>query len=282
MIMCGFDRLRRSAAVVAIAVAAVCGIGRAAGDASPWDGNDRTAVRLIAGSSGAQEFIRAGIEIRLKPGWHTYWRYPGDAGVPPRLDFTASQNVDTVRVLWPAPRRLTEEGLSVIGYAEDVILPLVVVPRDRTKPAMLRLAIDYAVCERLCVPTQATAELALTGAPSSHDDMLVQALGRVPKRLALGEASPLAVKSIARESASTPARVIIEVAGPANVDVFAEGPSPEWALPLPTALAPSAPGVARFAFALDGAPPGMRYEGALITITAVMAGEAVETVVPIP
>jgi len=87
MITFGLDRLRRTAAVVAIAVAAVCGPDRAAGDASPWDGNDRAAVRLIGGSAGVEGFIRAGIEIRLKPGWHTYWRYPGDAGVPPRFGF---------------------------------------------------------------------------------------------------------------------------------------------------------------------------------------------------
>ena len=282
MVISGFEGLRRSAAVAAIAVAAAGGIAWAASDASPWEGNDRTAVRLIAGSSGAEELIRAGIEIRLKPGWHTYWRYPGDAGVPPRFDFTASQNVDTVRVLWPAPRRLAEEGLSVIGYGENVILPLAVVPRDRTKPVTLRLTIEYAVCERLCVPVQAAAELALTGAPSSHDGALGHALGQVPKRRALGAVSPLAMRSIAREETSTGARVIIEVAGSANVDVFAEGPTPEWALPLPVALASSAPGVQRFAVALDGAPPGVRYEGSLITITAVTAGEATETVVPIP
>jgi DsbC/DsbD-like thiol-disulfide interchange protein len=282
MVISGFEGLRRSAAVAAIAVAAAGGIAWAASDASPWEGNDRTAVRLIAGSSGAEELIRAGIEIRLKPGWHTYWRYPGDAGVPPRFDFTASQNVDTVRVLWPAPRRLAEEGLSVIGYGENVILPLAVVPRDRTKPVTLRLTIEYAVCERLCVPVQATAELALTGAPSSHDDALVHALGQVPKRRALGAVSPLAMRSIAREETSTGARVIIEVAGSANVDLFAEGPTPEWALPLPIALAPSAPGIRRFALVLEGAPPGVRYEGSLITITAVTAGEATETVVPIP
>src|SRR5436305_13419035 len=164
----------------------------AADDVSRWEGDARSSARLIAGSQpvAGTPPLRAGIEIRLKPGWHTYWRYPGDAGVPPRFDFTASQNVDTVRVLWPAPRRLSEEGVSVIGYTEDVILPLVVVPRDRTKPAMLRLKIDYAVCERLCVPMQATAELALAGAPSSHHDVLVQALARVPKKRALGESSP--------------------------------------------------------------------------------------------
>lgn len=281
MMMPAVYRLRRRAAAAVIAVAGVCGIAQAGDGASSWDGNDRAAVRLIAGSAGAEGFMRAGIEIRLKPGWHTYWRYPGDAGVPPRFDFTASQNVENVRVLWPAPRRITEQGMSVIGYTGDVILPLAILPQDRTKPAILHLAIDYAVCERLCVPMQAVTELALSGASSSHDDALGHALGRVPKKRTLGEGSSLAIKSIAREEGSR-ARVIIDVAGPANVDVFAEGPSPDWALPLPAALPPSADGVRRFAFALDGAPPGARYDGALVTLTAVAPDEAVESVVTVP
>ena len=108
----------------------------------------RSAVRLIAGSSrhAAARRRRAGIEIRVKPGWHTYWRYPGDAGVPPRFDFAGSQNVKAVDVLWPAPQAIPEEGLTVIGYTDNVILPLAVVPQNRAKPVTLRLKLDYAVC----------------------------------------------------------------------------------------------------------------------------------------
>src|SRR4051794_40175475 len=75
----------------------------AADDVSRWDGDARSAVRLIAGSQPAGSdaaMLRAGVEIRLKPGWHTYWRYPGDAGVPPQFDFKGSQNVKQVEVLW--------------------------------------------------------------------------------------------------------------------------------------------------------------------------------------
>ena len=106
--------------------------------------------------------MRAGIEIRLKQGWHTYWRYPGDAGVPPRFDFTGSQNVKSVEVLWPAPRRLPEAGLDTIGYDRDVILPLRVTPQDQAKPVMLQVKADYAICEKLCVPAQTKAGLALS------------------------------------------------------------------------------------------------------------------------
>src|SRR6266481_4213409 len=165
MRMSGFIRLRRTAAPGAIGICALSLIAAAsagaADDASPWDGDARSAVRLIAGSAGAGKVVRAGVEIRLKSGWHTYWRYPGDAGVPPRLDFAGSQNVKTVDVLWPAPQRIAEEGLVAIGYTGDLVLPLAIVPEDRTKPVTLRLKLDYAVCEKLCVPAEARAELVI-------------------------------------------------------------------------------------------------------------------------
>src|SRR5262245_979544 len=147
----------------------------AGADASHWDGDARSAVRLVAGappvdkSTTATTTLHAGVEVRLKPGWHTYWRYPGDAGVPPRFDFAGSQNVKSVDVLWPAPQAIPEEGLTVIGYTENVILPLAVAPQNRAKPVTLRLKLDYAVCEKLCVPAEAKAELELTAGPSSQD-----------------------------------------------------------------------------------------------------------------
>ncbi|MBO0715897.1 MAG: cytochrome C biogenesis protein, partial [Rhizobiales bacterium] len=77
-------------------------------DASNWDGQARSAARLIAGATSKNHgatFVRAGIEIRLDPGWHTYWRDPGDSGAPPTFDFSSSENVKSVNVLWPAPER---------------------------------------------------------------------------------------------------------------------------------------------------------------------------------
>jgi len=93
--------------------------GAQAQDASPWETVPHGAARLIAGAthkSADDVWLRAGIEIRLDPGWHTYWRYPGESGVPPRFDFTGSENVESVTVLWPAPKR---PGLLIrIGLAD--------------------------------------------------------------------------------------------------------------------------------------------------------------------
>src|SRR4051794_35727151 len=116
--------------------------GAAAGDdVSRWDGDARSAARLIAGSPSGHAgagTLRAGIEIRLKQGRHPYWRYPGDAGVPPQFDFAGSSSVKSVEVLWPAPQRLVEAGGVSIGYVGDVIMPLRITPADSSKPVMLR------------------------------------------------------------------------------------------------------------------------------------------------
>jgi len=282
--MSGFIRLRRTAAHGAIGI---CVLGliaaasaSAAEDASPWDGDARSAVRLIAGSAMPGKVVRAGVEIKLKSGWHTYWRYPGDAGVPPRFDFTESQNVKTVDVLWPAPQPIPEHDLVTIGYTGDVILPLAVVPENSAKPIKLRLKLDYAVCETLCVPAEGKAELVLTGGSSSQDAALTAAEMRVPKKAVLGESAPLAIKSVRREDGAGGRRVIVDVAAPAGarITLFAEGPTPDWALPVPKAVDGAPAGLQRFALALDGAPPGATYEGIPISLTAVAGNLVIEVV----
>lgn len=282
----GFNRLRRTAAPRAIAICAMsllaAGNASAADDASPWDGDARSAMRVVAGSSATPERapIRAGIEIRLKKGWHTYWRYPGDAGVPPRFDFAGSQNVKSIEVLWPAPQRIPEQGLVTIGYTGDVILPLAIVPQNSGEPIKLRLKLDYAVCEALCVPAEGKAELTLSGGPSPHDGALTAAGARLPHKAAIGEGSTLAIKSVRREAAGSRARVLVDVAASpaAAVALFAEGPTPEWALPVPVAVDGAPKGLQRFAFDLDGAPPGATYDGAAIALTAVAGDAAIEVV----
>jgi cytochrome c biogenesis DsbD-like protein len=277
------------AALAALALGATA--ARAADDASPWDGDIRSAARLIAGApaDASAAVLRAGVEIRLKPGWHTYWRYPGDAGVPPQFDFAGSQNLKSVEVLWPAPRQLPEDGLTAIGYDRDLILPLRVIPQQADKPVVLALKLDYAICEKLCVPAVAKAELRLGGAPmlqasrfagagAVQDMALAAAEARVPIKRALGDGEALVIRSVRREDGGSRPRIVIDVAAPAATPVmlFAEGPDAQWSLPVPAARDGAPAGLQRFSFELDGAPPGASYDGALVTLTAVTERAAIE------
>ena len=248
-----------------------------ASESSPWDGNQRAAIRLIAGAArteGAAMVHRAGVEIRLAPGWKTYWRYPGDSGIPPRFDFSGSQNIANVILHWPAPQRLADEGGTSIGYKHDVVFPLDVAPQDATKPVVLALKIDYAVCEKLCVPADGKASLTITGKRSEHDDKLTHSAVLVPRPSAIGTDGALSIRAAKREGA----RVIVDVAGPTGtaVELFAEGPAPEWALPLPSPIAGAPFGQQRFKFELDGLPPGAKPDGATLKLTAIAGEQAIE------
>jgi DsbC/DsbD-like thiol-disulfide interchange protein len=245
-------------------------------DASAWDQDLHAGARLIAGSKLPDGARRAGLEIRLDPGWHTYWRYPGDAGVPPQFDFSHSDNVKDVQVLWPAPRRLLAGGSISIGYEDGLVLPLRVTPRDPAKPAVLRLKLDYAICEKLCVPAAGKAEIPLPGTPSPHDARLNAAEALVPKPAKLGASGPLAIHAIRREPGTPRARIVVDVAAPPGVDLFAEGPTPDWALPVPTPVPGAPAGQQRFAFEIDGVPAGAKAEGVAVKLTAVAGASAIE------
>jgi DsbC/DsbD-like thiol-disulfide interchange protein len=246
-----------------------------AADASAWDGNQRSAVRLIGGARlTGSATIRAGIEMRLAPGWKTYWRYPGDSGIPPRFDFTKSRNVKSVTVRWPAPQRLADEAGTSIGYKHDVTFPLDVVPDDGGKPVTLALAIDYGVCEKICMPVDAKAELTITGKATEHDGKIAASDVRVPKPATPGQDGPLSVRAVKREGS----RVLVDIAYPAGalVDLFAEGPTQDWALPVPSPVAGAPEGQQRFAFELDGLPPNTKPDGATLLLTAVAGEQAIE------
>jgi DsbC/DsbD-like thiol-disulfide interchange protein len=266
-------------AVIACSVSLPCARAQ---DASAWDSEQHSATRLIAGvamQSADAKWLRAGVEIRLDPGWKTYWRYPGDAGVPPTFDFGGSENVKAVTTLWPAPE-LFDDGAAgqSIGYSGDVVLPLHVLPRDAGKPTSLRVKLGYAVCGNLCVPAQADLDLKLSGQGGDEEGALAKAEARVPRRVPLGASGDLAVRSVHRETGGVHARVAVEIAAPAGVPValYVEGPTADWALPLPQLEGPPTSGTRRFTFELDGLPPGAQAAGAKLTFTAVSPTDAIE------
>ncbi len=226
-------------------------------------------------------YLRAGVEIRLDPGWKTYWRYPGDSGVPPTFSFAGSQNVKSVTIQWPAPELFSDGAAGQsIGYLGDVILPLKVTPQDSSRASLLHVNMSYAICGTLCVPDKADLTIALTGT-STDEAILEAAEQRVPKRVGLGPArgDVLAILSVRRVPGGTKrGRVAVDLSAPAGapVELFAEGPTAEWALPLPEQVGPATGQTRHFTFDLDGMPPGAHAEGAALTLTAVSGKDAIE------
>ena len=297
-------RLRSKITVLAVVCLAAGGVTTArAQDASDWDAQNHTAVRLIAGAKvpgNEAKVMRAGIEIKLDPGWHTYWRNPGDSGMPPKIDFSGSDNVKSVTVLWPAPERFPDgAGGTSIGYLDRVILPLHVTPQNAGKPSSLQLKLGYDICYNMCVPVESELKLSLNG-DGAEEAVIEKAEIRVPRHAALGEgdlrasvtkdidaknvgaknvgAKGLAIVSVHREPGGPHDHVVVEVAAPAgaDVDLFAEGPTPDWSLPLPEVKGSGNGPTRLFTFDLDGLPPGAKADGAMLTLTAVSGDDAIE------
>jgi DsbC/DsbD-like thiol-disulfide interchange protein len=94
----------------------------------------------------------AAMELTLAPGWKTYWRSPGDAGIPPSFDWSGSENVKSVRIHWPAPDVFETNGLQTIGYHDQLVLPLEITPKDPSLPIRLSVEVELGVCDEICLP----------------------------------------------------------------------------------------------------------------------------------
>jgi DsbC/DsbD-like thiol-disulfide interchange protein len=212
----------------------------------------------------------------MKPGWHTYWRYPSDSGVPPRFSFSGSDNLATARVLYPAPHAFTDEAGTTIGYKGGVILPIRVIARQKGRPVTLHAKVDYAVCEKLCVPVEASMDLTLSPTGGEDNAALAAAEAQVPRLVTAAEAGLTAHR--VTDDKRKPL-VFVDLAAPTGqpVELFVEGPTPEWALPIPKP-APGAPaGHQHFGFELDGLPPGVDPKGPFeLTFTVVKGDKATE------
>jgi DsbC/DsbD-like thiol-disulfide interchange protein len=264
------------AALIACGIAVVSGGTVCAAGESPWSEDVRSAVRLVSGANNnGDAHLRAGIEIKMQPGWKTYWRYPGDSGVPPHFDFSGSENLKTATVLYPAPHLFTDETGQSLGYKDRIIFPLVISPQQPGKPVRLRLKADYAVCEKLCVPAEGRAELTLTPGASSQDPALAAAEARVPKQVTAAQLG----LTVRRTNNGTKPLVAVDLGAPAGnpIDLFVEGPTPQWALPIPKRSQTAPAGRAQFSFELDGLPPGVDPKGQVdLTFTVVTGERAVE------
>ncbi|UTD27232.1 protein-disulfide reductase DsbD domain-containing protein [Bradyrhizobium sp. WD16] len=268
-------RLPRFALLAFTAPLLLCGEVRAqSADASAWVKDAHSALRLVAGSRNGA-ILLGGLALKLDSGWKTYWRTPGDSGVPPRFDFSRSDNVASVTVLWPAPTKFPDgAGGTSYGYRNDVLLPLRITPVKPERPVVLRAEVSYAVCEKLCVPVDAKAEVGFANEASSEDGALMTALAAVPQPAKLGDPNALTIRDVRRDGN----QVVVDTSAPdgVTVDLFAEGPTADWSLPSPEPLERLPGGNQRFRFALDGLPLGIKPDGAALKLTLTGGGRARE------
>jgi DsbC/DsbD-like thiol-disulfide interchange protein len=235
-----------------------------------WVTLDRARLRLVDGGvEGGRRF--AGVQIDLSPGWKTYWRVPGESGVPPVFDWSGSANLKTAQVLFPAPARLHDEGGEAIGYEGEVVFPVEVAASDPAEPVLLKLALHFAVCQAICIPAEATLSATLPAAPAAAPDrqLVLEWLAKVPTAPGGGLDVKEAELKPAREREGYELVVRLEGMGEAPADIFVEG-DPNLYFGAPK----------RFDAALFGLPVfGLKQPDALVgktlTLTVVAGGRSV-------
>jgi len=137
-------------------------------------------VDLLAGWQASPEEHIAAIRFRIRPGWHTYWRAPGAAGIPPSFDWSGSSNLRAIDILWPKPESLTLGGLQSLVYTGQAILPLRVSPEHIGRDVRLRATINLGVCAQVCVPVTLSLKGRLSTASDRRVPMITAALKSVP------------------------------------------------------------------------------------------------------
>ncbi len=263
-----------------------------AAEASAWVEGAHSRARLIdAGlaASGARPtgtapfgatLLLAGIEIRLAPHFITYWRDPGDAGVPPTFDFGGSTNLAAAEVRYPAPEMLDEAGAKAFGYEGDVVFPVIVTPADPAKPVRLSLHVDYAACHDVCLPARAVLTGVLDAQTSVETGRVRDALAAVPRPDTVGGTGGsvriLAVRPD-RDGFSVEAEV-----GDGQGTLFVEAPE-GWvyeagaAVPAPpTGTAPTGAGAVMFPVKLLDRPEGTGVPHGPVVLTLVAPAGAIE------
>lgn len=215
-----------SALGVAAAFAGAAAAARGETGAPPgaaWHRNERVAVRLVAAETGTggRDTLWFALEFRLAPGWKTYWRSPGESGIPAAFDWAGSENLAPAPH-WPAPVRFAIAGVESIGYGGRVVVPVsarVLAPGA----ARLKLHLRFAVCREVCVPEEARFELALPARPARRSALA--ALVSSARAALPANGAKFGWRVVAHEKSAKTVRVVVESAGaPFRApDLFCEG-----------------------------------------------------------
>lgn len=251
--------------------------GNALAAAGSWTKGGPVEARLVSAMDGAgdRDSVPLALEIRLERGWKTYWRSPGDAGLPPQIDWSGSANLKEASFGYPVPHRMTTLGIETVGYDGAVTFPVRAVPTEPGKPLDLKAGVDLLVCSDICIPQRVDVALSLPAGPAvagPEANIVSRAENSVPGdgraagleiRAVRAQGAVLEVEAAAREPFATP-------------DVFVEL-DPPVALSAPKLRLADAGRTAVLRFQVADAPKDLDLAGRAATLTLVDGDRAMET-----
>lgn len=163
--------------MTAATLAALAAFAMPAAAQSPRDMVD---IRVLSGWQMPDGTHVAALEFSLAEGWKTYWRAPGDAGIPPRIDWAGSGNLDAAEIIWPTPQQTETSGMRTIGYAGDLVLPVRLTPRRADRAIALEARLEIGVCKDVCMPVEITVGADLPAGVNDRDPKIAAALADTP------------------------------------------------------------------------------------------------------
>ena len=268
---CRSGALLAALAIVLIFISGFPGLGLAASKGqSAWSDQTNSKVRIVSGTLDAEgaPALYAGIQLRMDPGWKTYWRNPGDSGVPPGFDWAGSKNLKNAEVFYPAPHRFADANGTAIGYDDEVVFPVRITPEREDEPVTLALTFDYGLCKDLCIPNTVELEAVLPPDLGKGDARLIEAaLSRVPETQT--DALPRVGNIAATLSVEAP-KMTIEALfpdGATGTDVFVD--NPHVLVPVPKPLGPLEDGKQVFEVTFFSGKEAEALKGKLLTLTLV-------------
>lgn len=247
--------------------------------ASDWAPGHKSKTRLVAGRTAGQEAGHAWgfVEIGLEEGWRTYWRSPGDSGIPPRFDFGKSKNLKSARVLYPAPRRITDKGETIIGYTGTVLFPIELTATDASKPIELDAEVQFGMCKDICVPSEASLQLTIPpDVPAGLSDPALASLAGVPRAGGLIAATDPRAGPVSTDRAAKKLSFTVQFpSGTNGADAFLEAPDGFY-LPLPVKVSET-PNSVTFEADLSSDVDLAALAGKTISLTVVSKAGASQT-----
>jgi len=223
-------------------------------------GVEASLVAEVGGITPGAPFTVA-IRMRMRPGWHVYWRNPGDSGLPPGMAWSLPPGFSAGPIAWPAPERIPVGAMMNFGYAGAIDLLVRVTPPAELPPGPVRLGgtLDYLACERECVPGSAALGLELPAGPAEAAPGTAEAFARARAALPAPAPWPVALGREGERALVTLAMPESEAAAVRSATFF---PIPEGVIDH-AAAQEFRPGPAGLVLALDRASPADPFPGSL-------------------
>ena len=142
--------------------------------------NDVVKAQVLPGWRAADGTHVAALHFVLADGWKTYWRSPGDVGIPPRFDWRGSRNVAGVEMIWPTPRVTVDHGMYTVGYSKQLVLPMQLTPARTGRDVTLKGTIEIGVCREVCIPATLRVSAQLPKDAGQRDPRIAASLANRP------------------------------------------------------------------------------------------------------